>query len=122
MFAPGVSVMNKEFGNKSVELSTFVVSAMVLGWTFGPLILSPLSEIFGRRRVLDGANLFFCVWQIGCALAPNIGCLIVFRFFAGIGGSGCLTIGGGVISDLFAPDQRGVASALFALGNCPIIL
>ncbi|KAI5858054.1 major facilitator superfamily domain-containing protein [Tricharina praecox] len=116
MFAPGISFMNKEFNNHSSELSSFVVSVFVLGWAVGPLLLSPLSEIYGRRRVLDSGNIFFVVWQIGCALAPNLGSLIAFRFLAGVGGSGCLTIGGGVISDLFAPDQRGMATAMYSLG------
>lgn len=65
---------------------------------------------------MDAGNFFFAVWQIGCALAPNVGSLIAFRFFAGLGGSGCLTIGGGIISDLFAPDQRGIATSLYSLG------
>lgn len=56
------------------------------------------------------------MWQIGCALAPNIESLIIFRFLAGIGGSGCLTIGGGVISDLFPPEQRGTATAIYVMG------
>ncbi|KAF8252543.1 MFS general substrate transporter [Wilcoxina mikolae CBS 423.85] len=116
MFAPGVSIMDKEFHNTSTMLSSFVVSSFVLGWAVGPLFLSPLSEIYGRRRVLDAANIFFVVWQIGCAKAPNITCLILFRLLAGIGGSGCLTIGGGFVSDLFPPEERGRASAMYALG------
>jgi MFS family permease len=116
MFAPGVSIMDKDFHNTSTMLSSFVVSAFVLGWAVGPLVLSPLSEIYGRRRVLDTANVIFVVWQIGCALAPNIESLIIFRLLAGIGGSGCLTIGGGFISDLFPQDQRGRASAMYVIG------
>lgn len=116
MFAPAVSFMSKEFHNTSLILSSLTVSIFVLGYVIGPLLLAPLSEIYGRRFVLTGANAFFCVWQIGCALAPNLPSLIVFRFLAGIGGSGCLTIGGGVISDLFQPDQRGKATAIYSLG------
>ncbi|KAH7314191.1 major facilitator superfamily domain-containing protein [Rhexocercosporidium sp. MPI-PUGE-AT-0058] len=116
MFAPGVSFMNKDFHNDSLILSSLTVSIFVLGYAVGPLILAPLCEIFGRRFVLTGANAFFCVWQIGCALAPNLPALIVFRFLAGIGGSGCLTIGGGVIADIFPTDRRGAATAVYSLG------
>jgi len=116
MFAPAVSFMDDDFHNTSVVLSSLTVSIFVLGYVIGPLILAPLSEIYGRRPVLTCANIVFCVWQIGCALAPNISALIVFRFLAGIGGSGCLTIGGGLISDLFHPDRRGLATALYSLG------
>ena len=116
MFAPAVSFMDETFHNTSLILSSLTVSIFVLGYVLGPLLLAPLSEIYGRRVVLTGANVFFCVWQIGCALSPNLSSLIVFRFLAGIGGSGCLTIGGGVISDLFNPDRRGLATAVYSVG------
>lgn len=61
MFAPGVSFMNKDFDNTSLILSSLTVSIFVLGYVVGPLILAPLSEIYGRRFVLTGANAFFCV-------------------------------------------------------------
>ena len=116
MFAPGVIFMDEDFHNTNTTISAFTVSIFVMGYAVGPLFLSPLSEIYGRRPVLGCANAFFTLWQIGCALAPNISTLIVFRFFAGIGGSGCLTIGGGVISDLFRREQRGMATAVYSLG------
>lgn len=116
MFAPGVIFMNREFNNTDSTISAFTVSIFVMGYAVGPLFLSPLSEIYGRRPVLAFSNAFFTVWQIGCALAPDIGSLIAFRFFAGIGGSGCLTIGGGLISDLFRREQRGMATAIYSIG------
>ncbi|PQE28963.1 major facilitator superfamily transporter protein [Rutstroemia sp. NJR-2017a BBW] len=116
MFAPGVTFADEEFGNESLILSSLTVSIFVLGYVIGPLILAPLSEIYGRRYVLTGANIVFCLWQIGCALAPSLESLIGFRFLAGIGGSGCLTIGGGVIADLFHADRRGLATSLYSLG------
>jgi multidrug resistance protein len=75
-----------------------------------------MSEIYGRRIVLSCANWFFVVWQIGCALAPNIETLIISRLFAGMGGAGCLTLGAGLIADLFPIEQRGMATALWSCG------
>ena len=66
--------------------------------------------------MLSFANWFFVVWQLGCALAPNLPALIVFRFFAGIGGVGCLTLGAGVIADLFPVERRGMATSIWAMG------
>lgn len=82
----------------------------------GPLLLSPLSETYGRRIVLNISTSFFVLFQIGCALAPNLPALIVFRLLTGIGGSACLTIGGGVISDMFEAEQRGLAMSVFSFG------
>jgi multidrug resistance protein len=116
IFASGVSFMDKDFHNTSTILSSFSVSIFVLGYAVGPLFLSPISEIYGRRVVLTSANCFFVAWQIGCALAPNLGALLAFRLLGGIGGSGCLTVGAGVIADLFPIEQRGFANAVFGIG------
>ncbi|CAG7921632.1 unnamed protein product [Penicillium olsonii] len=116
MFSPAISFMAAEFGETDETILSFSVSIYLLGYTFGPLLLAPLSEIYGRRVVLSGANWFFVVWQIGCALSKNIETLIVCRLFAGIGGSGCLTLGAGVIADLFPREQRGMATSIWAMG------
>ncbi|PKX91396.1 MFS transporter [Aspergillus novofumigatus IBT 16806] len=114
--APGVPLMNQEFHNTPSILSSLVVSIFVLGFSVGPLVLSPLSEINGRQPVLNAANIFLTAWQIGCALTPSVGALIGFRFLARVGGSACLTIGGGIISDLFPIAQRRRANAVFSIG------
>ncbi|OAA82569.1 Major facilitator superfamily domain, general substrate transporter [Akanthomyces lecanii RCEF 1005] len=116
MFAPAVEYMAREFHETNATVISLSVSIYLLGYTVGPLLLAPLSEIYGRRIILSAGNWFFVVWQIGCALAPNIETLIVCRLFAGIGGSACLTLGAGVIADLFSVQQRGKATALWAMG------
>ncbi|KAF2200331.1 MFS general substrate transporter [Delitschia confertaspora ATCC 74209] len=114
--APTVPFINEAFGNTSSILSSFVVSVFVLGFAFGPLFLSPLSEIFGRSIVLNISNVLFVAMNLGCALTPNFEGLIIMRFFSGIGGSACQTIGSGVIADLFLAEQRGLATAMYGMG------
>ncbi|KAI9150527.1 MFS transporter prlG [Paramyrothecium foliicola] len=114
--APGSIAMSNEFGGVSGVLRSFATSIYVLGLALGPLLLSPLSEIYGRQIVLNCANVWLSIWQIPCALAPNVGSLIAYRFLAGAGGSVSLTIGGGVISDLFPMRERGLANSIFTIG------
>ncbi|KAB8250724.1 hypothetical protein BDV35DRAFT_51630 [Aspergillus flavus] len=59
IFTPGVQFMNASFHNESNVLSSLVVSIYLLGYVFGPLVLSPLSEIYGRRPVPLTANSIF---------------------------------------------------------------
>lgn len=92
MFAPALGIMDADFHNTSGILSPMVVTIFLLGFVLGPLFLAPLGEIYGRRPVLTASNIFFVAFQIGCALSPNIGALITFRFLAGIGGSGTLPL------------------------------
>ncbi|KAF1364830.1 MFS general substrate transporter [Lizonia empirigonia] len=116
IFAPGIPFVNADFHNTSQLLGSFAVSVYVLGFAVGPLFLSPLSEIYGRCIILNISNVFFCAFTLGCALAPNLGGLIGMRFLAGVGGSACLTIGTGVIADLFVASQRGKAVAMYSMG------
>ncbi|EFX03062.1 major facilitator superfamily transporter multidrug resistance [Grosmannia clavigera kw1407] len=116
ILSPGISHVDLEFHNSNVLIASLMVSIYLLGYCLGPLLLAPLSEIYGRKIVLTSANVFFCCWQIGCARAPNIASLIVFRLLAGVGGAGCITLGGGLISDIFRVEDRGVAMGIWALG------
>lgn len=104
----------EEFG-VSNEVMALTVSLMVVGFGIGPLAWSPLSELYGRRVLWIFPSLVYTVLIIPCALAPNIGCLLACRFLCGIFSSAPLTLAGGAISDIWGPDERGLAIALFAM-------
>ncbi|RMZ85410.1 hypothetical protein DV737_g772, partial [Chaetothyriales sp. CBS 132003] len=98
----------------STEL-TLTLSIFVAAYAIGPLFMGPLSEIYGRVIVLQLGNLFFLVWNTGCAWATSKGQLIAFRFLSGLGGSAPLAIGGGVLADCFTADDRGRAISIYSL-------
>lgn len=109
IFAPGVPELMEEFHSRSTELAAFVVSVYVLGFASGPLVMAPMSEIYGRAIVYHICNFGYIAFVIGCALAPSLNALIVFRFLSGIFGSCPLTNGGGSIADMFTQENRAVA-------------
>lgn len=57
----------------SKEVSILAVSLFVLGLGFGPLLLGPLSEFYGRWKVYaySYTMLFALTW--GVAFSPNAG-------------------------------------------------
>ncbi|KAI1857532.1 uncharacterized protein JN550_013165 [Neoarthrinium moseri] len=116
IFAPGVPQLMREFQSSSLEMAAFVVSVYVLGFAFGPLILAPMSEIYGRVVVYHVCNVGFLAFVIGCALAPSLNSLIAFRFLSGIFGSCPVTIGGGSVADMIPQERRAAAMAGFSVG------
>jgi multidrug resistance protein len=116
IIAPAISAIETEFGEDDITKGAMPVSIFVLGYAVGPLFLSPLSEIYGRRIIMVTASSFFCIWLIGCALAPSLNTLIFFRFLCGIGGSASQTIGGAMVADMFPIQERGRAMAIWMLG------
>jgi MFS family permease len=116
MFAPGVPAVMVDFQSYDNLLASFVVSVYVLGYAFGPLVISPLSELYGRVPIYNGTNLGFITFTIACAVASDMNMLIGFRFLEGFFGSAVLTMGGGTISDLFKQEERGKAMAIWSMG------
>ena len=115
MIAPALTAIGKDLNiTNDITLST-TLSIFILAYAIGPLFLGPLSEIYGRVLVLQLANLFYLLFNLGCGLAQTKVQMIIFRFLAGIGGSAPLSIGGGVLADLFNADKRGRALSIYAL-------
>nr|QPF70305.1 major facilitator superfamily transporter [Lasiodiplodia theobromae] len=118
MFAPGVPELMAEFNSTSEILSGFVVSVYVLGFAVGPLIIAPLSEMYGRLPLYHTCNVLFIIFNVACARSTSLGMLIAFRFLAGCVGASPLTLGGGTIADLIPREQRGTAMAIWVAGPC----
>ncbi|KAH7311276.1 major facilitator superfamily domain-containing protein [Stachybotrys elegans] len=118
MFAPGVSQALDEFGTTGSRavVSSLVVSVYVMGFAAGPMALAPLSEMYGRVPVYHAANVGFVAFTVGCALAPNLGGLVVLRFLCGVCGSAPITIGGGSIADMVVQEHRGSVMSGFSMG------
>ncbi|KAF3764491.1 MFS general substrate transporter [Cryphonectria parasitica EP155] len=100
--------------NVSEEVAILTCSIMVCGFAVGPLLWSPLSEIIGRRPVYIISFALYTIFQIPCALSPNIGGLLACRFLSGVFSSSGLSLAGGTIADIWDIQDRGNAIAYFA--------
>ncbi|KAL6306511.1 MFS polyamine transporter [Sparassis latifolia] len=114
IIAPASAQLAEEFGLRNITVIAMVTTIFVLAYAFGPLLLGPLSELYGRTRVLQLANLWFLAWNIGCGFAQNTGQILAFRFLAGLGGSAPLSVGAGALADCWSPEERGRAIALYS--------
>lgn len=92
LVAPAIPTISKEFGVTNEISSQLMLSIFVLAYAFGPLILGPLSEIYGRVPVLQLSNLFYLAFNIACGFSQTRVQLTICRFFAGLGGSAPLAV------------------------------
>jgi MFS family permease len=106
----------KTFNSNNETLGAFVTSVYLLGYSFGPLLIAPLSEIYGRAIVYNVCNTIFLIFSIACAVANSLNALIVFRLFAGIAASCPITIGAGSIADMVPLERRGLAMMFWIMG------
>ena len=104
------------FHSTNATLGAFVTSVYILGYAFGPLVIAPLSELYGRVIVYNVCNFIFLIFTIACALSNNLSALIVFRLLAGIAASCPITLGAGTIADMMPVEKRGKAMASWIMG------
>lgn len=97
-------------------MSAYIDCVLFLPLSYGrPLILAPLSELYGRQIVFFVTYMALAAFNAGTAAAPNIAGLIVMRALAGSFGSSPLTNAGVVIADMFPTKEQGIAMAIFAI-------
>ncbi|KAF2002805.1 MFS general substrate transporter [Amniculicola lignicola CBS 123094] len=113
-FSGGIQQIMMEF-NSVQEVATLGISLFVLGFALGPLLWAPFSELYGRQVVFFGTFCAFTCFNAGAAGSQNMWTLLILRFLGGSFGSSPLTNAGGVVADLFAAKERGLAMGIFSV-------
>ncbi|KAK9460745.1 major facilitator superfamily domain-containing protein [Lipomyces oligophaga] len=116
ILSPALSSIALQFNITNTTLASLIVSIFVLAWAIMPLVLAPLSELYGRRIVLTVAIFFLFVFNLACALSQSLSQILIFRFLAGCGGAGPLAIGAGCVADIWNDNERTAAIGLFSVG------
>src|SRR5271168_2312582 len=70
--------------------------------------------MFGRKPVYVSTLSLAVIFIIPCAVADNIGTLLVCRLIDGIAFSAPMTLVGGTLADIWRTEERGVPMAAFS--------
>jgi len=111
--APALPELAKKYDITDSSILAMTLSISFLSLGLFPLVIAPLSEMYGRKWVLHIGNVLLGVSNLACAYAPNAGSLIAFRFFVGVASACPMAVAGGVIDDLFSDREKAVAMAIF---------
>ncbi|OJJ42441.1 hypothetical protein ASPZODRAFT_76735 [Penicilliopsis zonata CBS 506.65] len=114
ILAPALPAIAKEMAMSSTE-EMMALSIYLLATAFGPLVIGPLSEVYGRQLILHASSVWFLVWNIVCGCAETKGTLLAARFLAGFGASAVYSLAGGVLNDIWRPEQRGKSLGVYLL-------
>ncbi|MFK7773092.1 MAG: sugar porter family MFS transporter [Saprospiraceae bacterium] len=105
-----ISGVNKfieiEFGLSKLELGWAVASLTVTA-TLAMMVAGPISDKYGRKRVLSYAALLYFVSAIGSAFAPSFLILVIARMIGGLGVGASLIIAPMYIAEIAPPSLRG---------------
>ena len=90
-----------------------MVTAYLLASTASTPIWGKISDLYGRKLMLQTAVVIFVVASALAGLSQNMSQLIATRALQGLGGGGIMVLVMAVIADLIPPRERGRYVGLF---------
>jgi DHA2 family multidrug resistance protein len=110
--------LNEMKGNLGATLND--VSWVITAYAIANVIIVPLtswlSQQFGRKNYFAVSIIIFTVSSFLCGNATNIWELVFFRFIQGLGGGALLVTSQTIITEVYPPEKRGMAQALYGMG------
>jgi EmrB/QacA subfamily drug resistance transporter len=85
----------------------WIVTAYLLTSTASTPIYGKLSDLYGRRRLLQIGVAIFVLASLFCALSQTMGQLIAARALQGVGGGALISMAQAIIADVISPRERG---------------
>src|ERR1700749_4229406 len=99
----------------SNDESTWVLTSYLVSNAIVLPISGWLASLFGRKRFFIVCIFIFTVASVFCGSAANLGMLLLFRVIQGAGGGGLQPMAQAILADVFPPQKRGLAFALYGI-------
>ncbi|UZP38322.1 hypothetical protein NXS19_006138 [Fusarium pseudograminearum] len=113
-YSSGTRQVAEQF-SVGTQVATLGTTLFLVGFGIGPLLWAPLSEVYGRRQAVLIPMFIAMCFSFGSAVAKDLQTLMITRFFCAFFCSAPVTNTGGVLGDLYAPTERGIAMAGYAM-------
>jgi len=110
--APGIT---KEWGISKAAFGA-VMSAAPIGLAIGALLIGPLSDRFGRKRLLMVAVAWFGLFSVLCSQANDVYQLSILRFLTGLGLGAAMPNTTTLLSEYVPEQSRGTLIAIMFTG------
>ena len=99
----------------SNDESTWVLTSYLVSNAIVLPISGWFAALFGRKRFFLLCIFLFTLSSLLCGAAPTLGMLILFRVVQGVGGGGLQPMAQAILADIFPPQKRGLAFALYGI-------
>lgn len=117
---PSFPAIRASLGVSDAQLG-LTLSVFFIVFAVGQLIVGPMSDRFGRRKLVIGGLLLFAAGGVMCALAPNFGTLVLGRGVQAAGVCAASVLARAIARDLFDGEtlSRVLAMVIVAMAAAP---
>jgi MFS transporter, DHA2 family, multidrug resistance protein len=99
----------------SNDQSTWVLTSYLVSNAVVLPISGWLASALGRKRFFMSCLVIFTISSLLCGIAPSLGAIIFFRVLQGAGGGGLQPMAQAILADIFPPEKRGLAFAVYGV-------
>jgi DHA1 family bicyclomycin/chloramphenicol resistance-like MFS transporter len=114
MYLPALPSIGASLGASAGAVQASLM-AFFISLGLGQMLYGPASDMLGRKPPLYFGLLLFAVGSVGCALAPDIQTLVVWRFVQGLGACAGMVVPRAVVRDLHTGPEAARLMALLTL-------
>ncbi|MEM9028627.1 MAG: multidrug effflux MFS transporter [Pseudomonadota bacterium] len=107
---PALPDISRDLSAASGNSVQLVISALLLGLSFGQLVSGPLSDSFGRRPVIQAGLCIFSIGSLLSMIATDFETMLLGRFLQGVGAAGPRVVTLALVRDQF--DGRSMARVM----------
>jgi MFS family permease len=101
-------------GDDNKSASVLLVTIWELGEAAGPLLIAPLSEVYGRYPVFNICNTLLIFATLLASMSQSTSVFVFARFLSGCAVAGNV-LNPSIIGDMFRPEERGSAMSIIML-------
>jgi MFS transporter, DHA1 family, multidrug resistance protein len=102
MMLPALPNIASAFHITDANRPQMVLSTFMIGFGVGQFVMGPLSDRFGRRPVMLGGMIVYCVASLLAIAAPSFETLLLARALQGLGTSATRVIATSIVRDCYA--------------------
>ena len=107
--------MMANFG-ATVDQIEWVITGYMIAFAISMPATNWLREVFGLKKVFIASLALFCFGSALCGLAWDKDSIIAFRVLQAVGGGAMMPTGLTLISEVFPPQERGMAMGIWSVG------
>jgi len=115
-FLPAISKIAEDF-NTTDTMITLSNAIYCIVMAISPCVTSPLGDIYGRKPLYLICTAGFTIATILTAVSQNLAMFFVFRSITALFGTAFFSLGGGIVSDIYIPQERGRAMGITLSGS-----
>ncbi|WP_432546433.1 multidrug effflux MFS transporter [Kineococcus sp. SYSU DK004] len=122
LYLPAMPGMASHLGTSTASVQA-TLTVFVLGLATGQVLIGPLSDAWGRRRLLLTGLALYAAASLACALAPDVGWLTAARVLQSLGAAAGTVLARAIARDLFSgvAMTRFLSTLMLVNGLAPVL-